>query len=323
MSELAGMTTLRALNEVPRGRHVVSIGTFDGVHLGHQHLLRSARQRASELGVPLLAVTFEPPPAQVIRPQSFPGRLATAERKLELLAGCGVASTLVLDFTTELMRMSPETFLAQLNEAAHPVELWVGEEFALGHNRVGNVERLTEIGAELGFQVHAVARVELAGEVVSSSRIRKQVMAGDAKAAHELLGHPFQISGVVIEGAKVGRTIGYPTANVAPPPDLVALADGIYVSLAELPGEPIHRPAMTYIGTRPALNTGTRLIETHLLDFSGDLYGLSLATDILQRIRPDATFAGVEALVRQLRDDERATRSILSHIQPPAIEEVR
>jgi riboflavin kinase/FMN adenylyltransferase len=323
MIEQTTMTTLRTFEDVGHSRHVVSIGTFDGVHLGHQHLLKTARKRARDLDVPLLVVTFEPPPSKVIRPESFPGRLVTAEHKLDLLATLGISTTLVLSFTTEMMRMSAEAFLKELQVGVHPVELWVGEEFALGHNRAGNVERLKEIGAGLGFHVHSVPRVELAGHVVSSSRIRKHVVAGDAKMANALLGHPFRISGEVIEGAKVGRTIGYPTANVEPPSDLVALPDGIYVSLAGLPGEPILRPAMTYIGTRPALNTGNRLIETHLLDFSGNLYGMNLATDILERIRPDATFSGVDALIRQLQEDERITRSILSGRTNPAFEVVR
>lgn len=306
------MTTIRAFDEVPDRQHVVSIGTFDGVHVGHQHLLAKAKARALELEVPLLVVTFEPPPSKVIRPESFPGRLVTAERKLELLAGLGVATALVLEFTPDLMRLSPEVFFTDLYAAAHPMELWVGEEFALGHKRAGNVERLTEIAAELGVDLHAIGRVERDGAVVSSSRIRKLISAGEVGPARRLLGHPFQISGEVIEGAKIGRTIGYPTANVEPPADQVSLPDGIYVSLAVLPGGAVERPAMTYIGTRPALNTGNRLVETHLLDFSGDLYGRILAANILERIRPDATFASVEELVRQLRDDERRTRQFLT-----------
>lgn len=314
------MTTFRSFEGIPPGRHVVSIGTFDGVHLGHQRLLKGASQRALELGVPLLVVTFEPPPSKVIHPESYPGRLVTAVHKIILLEDLGIPLTLVLDFTTELMTTPPETFLERLHEAAHPIEIWVGEEFALGHNRSGNVDRLTEIGVELGTKLHAVARVAHNGEVVSSSRIRRHVLAGEAKTANNLLGHPFQVAGVVIEGAKVGRTIGYPTANVEPMPDLVALPDGIYVSLAGLPGEPVERPAMTYIGMRPALNMGNRLIETHLLDFSGDLYGMTLTTNILERLRPDATFRSVDGLVRQLQEDERNTRSILAGLETSGAE---
>lgn len=306
------MNVGHAFTDLTRGPRVVSIGTFDGLHLGHQHLLRSARDRARGLDLPLLVVTFEPPPATVIRPASFPGRILTPELKLELLDEAGVTSTLVLTFDGELMRMAPETFLRHLFDAANPVELWVGEEFALGHDRRGDLQRIRTIGEGLGFDVVPVARTLQDGEVISSSRIRKHILAGEVLQASDLLGRPFQVSGVVIEGAKIGRTIGYPTANVEPPPGLVPLADGIYVSLAGLPGEPVRRPAMTYIGTRPALNTGSRLIETHLLDFSGDLYGQTLATDFLERIRPDATFETVDALIEQLQSDERSTRAVLA-----------
>ncbi len=314
MVEHTRMKTFRFFEEVPRNRHVVSIGTFDGMHLGHQFLMKCAKERAFELGVLFLVITFEPPPSKVIRPESYPGRLVTAARKMDLLEVQGVPATLVLDFTLDMMMMPPEAFISELHGAAHPVELWVGEEFALGHNRTGNVEHLVKVGLQHGMRLHAVPRISHNGEVVSSSRIRKHVLAGEVKAAHDLLGQPYQLAGVVIEGAKIGRTIGYPTANVEPSPDLVALPDGIYVSLAGLPGEPVHRPAMTYIGMRPALNTGNRLIETHLLDFSSDIYGMTLTVDILERLRPDATFAGVDALVRQLQEDERNTRRMLANL---------
>lgn len=314
MIELPGMMTYHSFEEIPSQSHVVSIGTFDGIHVGHQELLRSAHRRADELGVAFLVVTFEPPPSKVIRPESYPGRLVTAAHKLELLNALDVPSALILEFNNDLMKMRPEVFVGMLDAAAHPAEIWVGEDFALGHNRSGDVKRLTSIGATRGIKVIALPQVVLGGEAVSSSRIRKHVMAGEAKAAKRMLGHPFRIQGEVIEGARIGRKIGYPTANVEPPSDLVALPDGIYVSRAGLPGEPVNRPAMTYIGMRPALNTGNRLIETHLLDFSGDLYGMSLATDVLERLRPDATFAGVEALVRQLQEDERNARRVLAEL---------
>lgn len=306
------MNVYYGFGEVPDVRHVVSIGTFDGLHLGHQHLLRSARDRARVLDAPFLVVTFEPPPAKVIRPAAFPGRIVTPDQKLGLLDDAGVSGTLVLEFDAELMHLTPEAFLERLARSAHPVELWVGEEFALGHDRRGDVERLRTIGARLGYDVIPVARTVHADEVISSSRIRRRILAGEVGDASAMLGRPFQVGGVVIEGAKIGRTIGYPTANVEPPPGLVYPADGIYVSLAGLPGEAVRRPAMTYIGTRPALNTGSRLIETHLLDFSGDLYDQVLRTDFLARIRPDATFDSIDALIEQLRRDELATREMLA-----------
>lgn len=299
-------------DDVPRTPHIVSIGTFDGVHRGHRQLLESALARSRELGYPFLIVTFEPIPAQIVRPDHFQGRLITAERKIEILRSLGDLDILVLPFTEALMRQEPEAFMQDLYHATMPAELWIGEEFALGHNRAGTVDRLTLIGSGLGFGVHAVGRVALDGDVISSSRIRKHILAGEPELAEYLLGYPFGIAGEVIPGAKVGRQIGFPTANVVPPRGLVTLPDGIYASYAVLADVPEPAPAMTYIGTRPALNTGARLIETHILDFSGDLYGQVLRADFVSRLRPDATFDSVDELIAQLRQDEQRAREVLA-----------
>lgn len=300
-----------SLPHVSGGEHVVSIGTFDGVHLGHRYLLERAAARAAELGLPFLVVTFEPNPAQIIRPEQFRGRLNTPQQKLERLWAAGAGDVMVVPFTEELMRVSPEAFLNELMAACHPVEVWVGEEFALGRNRSGDVARLTEIGASMGFRLEAVARRECDGEVVSSSRIRQYLLDAAPEKAEQLLGYPYRISGEVIRGAQIGRTIGFPTANVVPPPLLVQVPDGIYATLATVGYGSDALGAMTYIGTRPALNTGERLIETNILDFTGDLYGQTLHCDFLKRLRPDATFDSLEALVAQLKRDEMDARSVL------------
>ena len=290
----------------------MSIGTFDGVHLGHQYLLDSAGARARDLGLPLLAVTFEPYPAQVIRPDAFAGRLNTAPEKLRRLWQTGVDDVVVIPFTRELMMESPETFLSHLVEATRPREVWVGEAFALGRNRSGDIARLTEIGQDLGFELVAVPRREFEGQVVSSSRVRGMVIEGQVDLAEGLLGYPYRISGEVIRGAQVGRTIGFPTANVEPLAELVPVPDGIYATLATIDDQQEPHLAMTYIGTRPALNTGARQIETNILDFSGDLYGKTIHTDFVARLRPDSDFPSVEALVEQLRLDEIAARNVLA-----------
>ena len=152
----------------------------------------------------------------------------------------------------------------------------MGEEFALGNDRAGTVERLTEIGNDLGFRVVAVPRLTNGTEVVSSSRVRAAVMSGDVATARRLLGRPFRVAGEVVHGHHLGRTIGFPTANVAPPPGVAPLADGIYAAWARLPGDETPRPAVAYIGSRPTVNGGERMVETHLLDFDGDLYGQTI-----------------------------------------------
>lgn len=306
------VTISERLDAVAPGSHIVTIGTFDGVHRGHQYLLRLARERTVELALPLLVVTFEPVPVQVLRPDRFAGRIATPAQKLRLLSAAGPDEIVVIPFTRELSRLTPEEFMARLVDATHPREIWIGEGFALGRDRAGNVARLQGIGQELGFQLTAVPRLEDAGGVISSSAIRASVGDGDVALAAEKLGRPFLIAGEVLRGAQIGRKIGFPTANVAPPPELVTLPDGIYATYATVPGRAERLGSMTYIGTRPALNTGARLIETHILDFAGDLYGHEIAVEFLEHLRGDASFATVEALVAQLRADEAATRVYLA-----------
>jgi riboflavin kinase/FMN adenylyltransferase len=300
---------LRGFADLAEAPRVVTIGTFDGVHRGHEALLRSTVERAHALACRSLAVTFEPVPAQILRPDLFPGRICSPEEKLERLARARVDEILILEFSRDFSEQTPEEFLGALARAADPRELWVGEAFALGRNRVGDVKRIAEIGERLGFGVTVVERLTDDGEVISSSAIRKAVMGGDAARARRLLGRPFRLAGPVIHGAHLGRTIGYPTANLVPPHDLVPLADGIYVSLVRLPSESTLRPAMTYVGTRPTVNGGMRQIETNLLDFDGDLYGQIIQVDVLDHVRGDETFASLDDLIAQLGRDERSTRT--------------
>jgi riboflavin kinase/FMN adenylyltransferase len=294
------------------GPRIVTIGTFDGVHRGHRELLARAVDRARELGLASLALTFEPVPASVLRPDRFQGRICSPSEKLAQLATSGVDEIAVIPFDLALSRQSPEEFMAQVAARTHLRELWVGEAFALGKDRAGDVTRLREIGRGLGFDVIAVPRVTSDGEIISSSAIRAAVIAGDAARVRRFLGRPFRVTGEVIHGAHLGRTIGYPTANVAPPEWLVPLADGIYASFAMLPDGAGPRPAMTYVGTRPTVNSGARLVETHLFDFSADLYGEVVEVEICERLRGDAIFSGIDELIAQLRRDEAAARAFLA-----------
>ncbi len=303
---------LALLREAASHPRVATIGTFDGVHRGHQRLIGHARARAEGRGVPLTVITFDTPPAAVLRPDRFGGAIVPLDRKLELLAEAGAGEILVLPFTQDLSQITAAEFLDTLAHEAGVVDISTGEGFALGHNREGTVEVLERLAAERGMHFEAIKRLSGDHGVVSSSAIRKAIAAGDVDAAAASLGRWHRVGGEVIQGAQVGRAIGYPTANVLPADGLVQLADGIYASMTHLPGQSDPVPSMTYIGTRPALNTGRRAIETHLFDFDGDLYGQRIEVEVLKRLRADADFPSVDDLVAQLRRDETETRAVLA-----------
>lgn len=305
---MPGQVSYQAMESAPR---IVTIGTFDGVHRGHQQLIVRTRDRACELAARSTIVTFEPVPASVLRPDKFSGRICTAGRKLTLLEALGTDEIVVIEFDRALAGRSPEDFLAELRDRTGLIELWVGEGFALGRNRVGDVTRISEIGNELGFRTVAMPRVVDGGEVISSSSIRRAIETGNVAFASASLGRPFTVAGEVIHGAHLGREIGFPTANFFPPEGLVQLGDGIFVSLATLAGETTPRPAMTYVGTRPTINSGVRQIETHLLDFAGDLYGQTIEVAMLKKLRDDQQFPNLDDMIAQLAVDEECTRSYL------------
>lgn len=302
------------LDDLQLPASVVTIGTFDGVHLGHQLLLRSAVARGRELNIPVVVVTFEPIPVSVLRPEAFKGRICSAQDKQALIVGHFPNHLITVRFDLELAQWSPEQFMEAVVAATGTKELWVGEAFALGKGRAGGVEQLTVIGQALGYTVCALKRQEDLDGVISSSRIRQAIELGDVSLANRLLGRPFTVTGEVIKGSQYGRTIGFPTANVVPPVDQVAPADGIYASRAVLPGEDFARDSVTYVGTRPTVNTGARQVETHLLDFDGDLYGRVIEVQFMQRLRPDEHFPSVEEMIAQLRRDEAATRRFFADL---------
>lgn len=310
------MTILHSLDVEQRLPSVVTIGTFDGVHRGHQLLVSTAIARARELGVQSVVLTFEPIPAMVLRPDRFKGRICSPDEKLKLLTATGVDVVDVLSFDRAFSLQTPEEFLERVESAFDVREIMVGEAFALGKDRAGNVDRLKEIGREMGFDVHAVQRLTNRDDIISSSAVRDAVIAGDVARAARLLGRRFHVDGVVIHGAHFGRKIGYPTANIEPPVDQVPLADGIYASYCLLPDEEHPRQAMTYVGTRPTVNSGPRNIETNILDFEGDLYGRRLRVDLVERLRPDEQFPTLEAMIEQLGRDEAKTRRVLAQ-RPP------
>ncbi|MGH9283489.1 MAG: bifunctional riboflavin kinase/FAD synthetase, partial [Acidimicrobiales bacterium] len=299
---------------------VVTIGAYDGVHLGHRALLARVRSMADLLGAAAAAVTFDRHPATVVRPESAPRLLTDLEQKLELLESTGMDYAHVVRFDEERSRESAEDFVGTLLVdclAARAVV--VGHDFHFGHQRRGNVPLLQQMGAELGFDVLGISLVAHgpAGEAVSSTRIRGLLAAGDVAAAAELLGRPHEVRGTVAEGDRRGRDLGFPTANVVVPVDIQLPADGIYAGWYEQPGRARYAAAIS-LGRRPTFHPDAdcSVLEAHLLDFDGDLYGQPARVSFVTRLRGEERYDTVDDLVAQIAADVADTRAALAGHHP-------
>ena len=314
------MLRWRGLGETPSdlGRTVVTIGMYDGVHRGHQQLIGAAVARGRAMRRPSLLLTFDPHPAEVIRPGSHPAILTSMDRKAELVAGLGVDAMCVLPFTQEFMRLSPESFThTVLVEHLHAAEVVVGENFTYGHKASGTVETLRAEGRRFGFAAEGIALAEDAsdgGEVtISSTYIRACVAAGDMVSASRALGRPHRVDGVVVRGHRRGREMGYPTANVETPPFTAIPADGVYAGhLVTRDGGGQNRfPAAISVGTNPTFQGSRRTVEAYVLDYDGDLYGEHVGVEFTQRLRPMAAFPDVDQLMAAMAKDVVDTRQVL------------
>ncbi len=290
---------------------VATIGVFDGVHLGHRALVHQVLDRASLLGAASVAVTFTPHPEDVLRPESEIAHLATLDERLVLLKSLGLSEVVVLEFTPALSQLSPEQFLELLLARFRLRELWIGSDFALGHNRSGSPERLAAIGRERGFTVHQFPPVEIEGEPVSSSRIRRTLAAGRVEEAARLLGRPYRLAGTVVHGDHRGATLGFPTANLSLGERLCIPGDGIYAVWARVEGHDGVYQGAASIGLRPTFGPGRRQIEVYLIGFDGDLYGKQMSIELVARLRGEERFESSAALVAQMIEDVKATKAIL------------
>jgi riboflavin kinase/FMN adenylyltransferase len=308
------------------GPTVVTVGMFDGVHRGHQALLDQVAAEAAARGVPAAAVTFDRHPLAVLRPGSEPPLLTTLDRKVELLGEAGMGIVLVLEFTRELSEVTAEVFAAELlfdRLAAQAVV--VGENFRFGHKAAGDPALLAELGRPRGIEVVAVGLHAHGDQVVSSTRVRSELAAGDVAAAAASLGRPYAVEGEVVEGDRRGRPLlGVPTANLAVPAGIALPGDGVYAGYLtdarpEGSGEPHDGPAGSGAGPSPAaVSVGTnpqfgtdRRVEAHVLDFDGDLYGHRVSVDFHHHLRDQATFPGVDELAAQIRADINQVRRLL------------
>jgi riboflavin kinase/FMN adenylyltransferase len=288
----------------------VSVGFFDGVHRGHQELIGRAQQHAAAHGLRSVVVTFDRHPLQIVRPDKVPPLLMTTTRRARTLAGLGVDVVVVLPFDERLRMLTAETFIDRVLRgslaARHVV---VGSNFRFGHRAAGDVDLLTRVGAREGFTVDGVDLLTADGEEISSTRIRAALGAGDVELAARLLGRPYGIDGTVVHGDHRGRALGYPTANLAVDEQVVVPAAGVYAGMLTHP-DGRELPAVTSIGTNPTFEGVALRVETYVLDFDEDLYGLDVMVDLRRFLRGQERFDDVDALVAAMDDDVRRARQV-------------
>jgi len=304
------MQLVRGLHNLRPGHRgcVASIGNYDGVHRGHQAILKRLRERAAELQLPSCVILFEPQPREYFTPETAPARLARLRDKIELLTAEGIDRVVCLAFNRRLRELSAAQFVQQvLVDGLGVRHLEIGDDFRFGCDRAGDFEFLRQAGAEYGFTVEAATTVELDGERISSTRVRQALAAGDFALAERLLGRPYSIGGRVLHGQKLGRQLGTPTANVQLKRRKAPL-QGVYLVSARLDGRRV--PGVANIGVRPSVNgDGRAHLEVHLLDFSGDLYGQRMNVAFHRKLRDEQRFASLEALKAAIDADIAAARA--------------
>ncbi len=305
------------------GGCVVTVGFFDGVHQGHQAVVRRAVALARERGASAVVLTFDPHPSEVVRPGTHPPLLSTLAHRVDLMAKLGVDAVLVLPFTAELSRLTPDEFVRQvLVERLHAVAVVVGQNFRFGHRAAGTVETLTELGEKYGFTAVGLPLAapedgENGGDEsgtehrFSSTDVRRMVLDGDVETAARRLGRPHRVEGVIVRGAQRGREMGFPTANVDTPPHTAIPADGVYVGWLVVDGDPL--PAAISIGTNPTFDGTARTVEAYAIGRTDlELYDKYVAVDFLARLRGQERFDSMESLVKRMNQDVEEALALLA-----------
>ncbi len=294
----------------PQKDMVLTIGVFDGVHLGHKHLIAQAKESAIAEGALSGVVTFRRHPVELLDPKAGLPYLTSLEEKMKLIKAEGVDVVVALTFDPELASLTAEQFAAMLKTHLRMRGLVIGPDFALGRGRSGNVEALRRLGETMGFTVTVVPPLKIGGEVVSSTAIRRALAEGDMSRVVRLTGRPYLVKGRVIPGTGLGRQIGFPTANLKIETGWAIPRDGVYATLTHINGE-VH-DSMTSIGVRPTFGGKDRTVETYILDYQGDLYGREVAVDIVDRVREEKKFANADELKKQITRDIKKGKAILS-----------
>ncbi|UWE11881.1 bifunctional riboflavin kinase/FAD synthetase [Actinacidiphila bryophytorum] len=318
------MQRWRGLDDVPGdwGRCVVTIGSYDGVHRGHQLIMGRAVERAREMGLPSVVVTFDPHPSEVVRPGSHPPLLSAHHHRAELVAALGVDALLIIPFTSEFSQLSPSEFVRTvLVDGLHAKHVVEGPNFRFGHKAAGDVDFLSALGLKYDYELEVVdlfmSGAAGGGEPFSSSLTRRLISAGDMEGAAEVLGRPHRVEGVVVRGAQRGRDLGYPTANVETLPHTAIPADGIYAGWLHVGDEAM--PAAISVGTNPTFDGTTRTVEAYAIDrVDLDLYGLHVAVDFLAYLRGMEKFDTIDALLERMADDVKRARDLIGAAAQPS-----
>ena len=292
---------------------MLALGNFDGLHRGHVKIIERVNRRAGERGSTSVVMTFDPHPPRVVRPDKAPPLIMTKAQRLEAIAAAGIQGTAVVRFTHELSQWDPETFVRTvLVDWLHVAEVWVGANFLFGRDRAGNFSLLRALGARYGFRAEKIDPVRYREFVVSSTRIRRLIGEGRVDEAGALLGHPYYVDGTVVEGARRGRELGCPTANLEVVNELVP-PNGVYATTVQL--DSVIHPSITNIGVRPTFgDTARPVVETHVLGFEGDLYGALVRLGFVQRLRDERAFESVEQLRAQIDADRQRARSLFERM---------
>lgn len=289
---------------------VLTIGVFDGVHLGHQYLISQLTEQAKQQSYLSGVITFRQHPQEVLSPQTRLSHLTTLDERIQLIKDRGVDKVIALSFTPELAEITARQFVDLLQKYLRMQGLVIGPDFALGKNREGNTSTLRALGQEMNFTVTLISPIIINGEVVSSTAIRNALASGDMKRVHNMLGRHFSLSGRVITGARRGVKLGFPTANLELDPVKALPADGVYASWAYVDNRVYQ--SMTNIGQNPTFGNNQRTVEVHILDYRGDLYGHELKIDIIERLRGEKRFSTAEELKKQIAADIEQGRIILA-----------
>jgi riboflavin kinase/FMN adenylyltransferase len=293
----------------PQGETLLTIGVFDGVHAGHRYLLETLQQQATEKNLLSGVVTFNPHPQLVLHPRNQLLWLSDPEDRVKSLQQLDINLVAVLTFTPEVARLSAQEFISLVKKHLRMRSIMVGPDFTLGRNQEGNIHLLRALGREMKFSVEVIPPYTINGEVVSSTLIRQALAQGDMEKVRRLMGHYFQIGGKIIASDRRGRILGFPTANLDIKPQQALPGNGIYATITQVDDKQF--PSATNIGTRPTFGEGEKNVETHLLNYKGDLYGKEIRVEFMQKLRDEQRFPSSEELKAQIRKDIREVEAIL------------